>query len=257
MIDRPASTDKLPLTQRYGRYRWAIITSAIAHVILAIILFYWYWPSVRDITSVEAASGNVGASVSSQRDAPAPIQPEPVADVPPEQIARSIEAQVSQLESVPNDRKLTELEKKLKRLESVADRESLKQTTETIASSLGIDSEQYATKEAPDEGRFDTTTAQVKDVTRHPIDSGQWRYESVLVDAKGRTMTVEMDPIDGETTYKTFEQLKQFPMAQGIYQSVVMPLMQKMLEAEQVADHIAEEAKKIEAEKLEAQDRQP
>lgn len=50
---------------------------------------------------------------------------------------------------------------------------------------------------------------------------------------------------EGERLHRTFETMKQFPMAKGIYQSVVMPMIQKMLEAE-TSDRAADENRVIE-----------
>ena len=43
---------------------------------------------------------------------------------------------------------------------------------------------------------------------------------------------------EGETVYQTFQTMKRFPMAQGLYRSVVMPLMQKMLDSKDAATNL-------------------
>ena len=40
-----------------------------------------------------------------------------------------------------------------------------------------------------------------------------------------------MTQAEGEAIYETFQQMKKFPVAAGIYRSVVMPMIQKTLEA--------------------------
>lgn len=169
----------------------------------------------------------------------------PAAKVPPEQIEKSLALQIEQVEKLPDEKKLSELEKNLKRLESVANEDSVKEVTSTIASSLGLNEEQYAPKSAPAGGAFDTNTAQLQDVTRTRTQSGAWQYESHLVDAEGREQKVLMTQAEGETIYKTFEQMQKFPLAEGIYRGVVMPLIQKMLKAEEMAQQAAAEAERM------------
>jgi hypothetical protein len=136
------------------------------------------------------------------------------------------------VEKLPDERKLTELEKNLRRLESVASKQSVEQVSSTIAQSLGLDADQYAGNEATVDGEFDTNSAQMSDVVRTKDDAGTWQYETVMVDAAGREMRVPLGSDDGEKLYDTFELMKRYPMARGVYQSVVMPMMQKMLESD-------------------------
>ena len=52
-----------------------------------------------------------------------------------------------------------------------------------------------------------------------------------MVDDSGREMEVPMTEAEGEGMYQTFQQMKKFPVAAGIYRKVVMPMIQKTLEA--------------------------
>lgn len=110
-----------------------------------------------------------------------------------------------------------------------------------------MDATEYASKAPPISGSFDTDTSQLQEVIRTQDESGRWQYESVLVDAEGRTMTVPMSAAEGETVYNTFESMKQFPMAEGIYRGVVMPLLQRMVKARELAVKAASEAERIQA----------
>lgn len=224
--------------------RRAITVSIVVHVILLGVLFVWYLPdpSAESGTSAgtvgsDPAGGDTTESSSESRGNP-PAVPESIRDiadqqrdVAPEEIDSSIKSQIEAAEKLPDDRKLTELEKNLKRLESLASEQSVDQLTSTVAESLGLDTDQYAPKEVPDEGAFDINSAQLSDVVRTQDDQGEWSYETVVVDAGGREQRVPIDAAEGERLYETFELLKRHPMAHGVYQSVVMPMMQKMLEA--------------------------
>ena len=61
-------------------------------------------------------------------------------------------------------------------------------------------------------------------------------------------MTVPMSAAEGETVYNTFQQMKKYPFAEGIYRGVVMPLIQKMLEAEEIAQKALRRSQRIQNE---------
>ena len=235
-----------PADREKSRYRPAIIISIVVHVVGAVVLLFWYLPNGSEQRSppvAESATHDVSKGENAVRPAP---QPAPAAEIPAEQIEASIDSQLRQIENLPNERKLSELEKNLKRLESVAEPASVNEVTTKIADSLGLDAETYQPKTSVAQGPFDPSTAQIQDVTRVKDDQGHWKYESVLVDAEGRTETVPMSVAEGETTYETFQQLKNFPMAEGIYRSVVMPMLQKMITT---AETVEKAAATIEREK--------
>ena len=122
----------------------------------------------------------------------------------------------------------------------------MKSVTASIADTLGLESGPTPS-DAPPSGDLDPETAQIHDVQRKRNDSGQWEYMSILVDARGRTQEVPLSPQEGETVYATFEQMKRFPMADGIYRQVVMPLIQKTIAATEMAERAAVEAEKMNA----------
>lgn len=146
-----------------------------------------------------------------------------------------MESQFDAASKLSEEQKRSELEKNLQRLKSIANTESVRQVSEKIAGSLGLDVTQYAgKKEASTEGTFDVETSQLSDVSRTRNSQGGWKYESVMVDADGREMTVPLSEAEGESLYETFQLMKRYPMAEGIYRSVVMPMMQQILETQQL-----------------------
>lgn len=236
-----------------SRYRRAIVLSVIAHVVLMLGLLFWYLPSAKQVKNADATSAqNTTSSNDPASRVPrfpestrVPESTEDAGEIPKEEIEKSIQSQVEQFEDLPDQKKLSELEKNLRRLDSVATEESVVEVTTTIASTLGLDTDQYAKKEKPADGEFDTATAQLQDVTRSQGDSGEWTYESVLVDAEGRERTVPMTSAEGETVFQAFEQMKKFPLAEGIYRSVVMPMIQKTMVAQDVAQKAVLEAQRM------------
>ncbi len=142
-----------------------------------------------------------------------------------------MDAQIEQAGQLDNQEKLNELDKQLKRLESIGNPESAQAAASSVAGALGLNTGQYADKPVVFEGSFDSDSAQILDVYRTRNEQGHWHYETEMVDADGRRMRIEVSAAEGETLYETFEAMKRFPMAKGIYQSVVMPMLQKILES--------------------------
>ena len=146
-----------------------------------------------------------------------------------------------------DERKLSELEKNLARLQAIATEESVREVTNLIAGSLDLDPGPLPAEQPPG-GAFDPETAQLHDVARERRENGKWEYTSVLVDASGRTQTVTMSEAEGETAYRTFEQLKRYPMAEGIYRQLVMPMIQKMIRASELTERAAQQARQMQQE---------
>ncbi|MCA9135971.1 MAG: cell envelope integrity protein TolA [Planctomycetales bacterium] len=232
---------------KFTRRQVAIGVSLVFHAALIAVLFAWYLPKPSAESGPTASLGETDIGGGDGVDSPSASDNKPIVvpesikdmavqqpDVSRQEIERSIESQIEAAEKLPNDRKLTELERNLRRLESVASEQSIDQVTSTVAESLGLDVNQYAPKETPLDGTFDTNTAQMSDVLRSTDKQGNWRYETVMVDQQGREMRVPLGPEEGAQLYETFELMKRYPMAKGVYQSVVMPMMQKMLQGDSV-----------------------
>ena len=231
---------------RPKRFRRAIVWSVLAHLIGGAIFLFWYLPN-RDRESKTSAQVAGGQSDSSALDRQQEPKPNPAPLVPAEQIEKAVEKEIAKSEELPAEEKLSKLEKNLKRLESLSNPNSVKRISEKIGSSLGLNTKQYAPKKEVVDGRFDFDTAQLMDVDRIQKESGGWEYQATLVDAEGRQFKSSMTDTEGSTMYETFKQMKKYPMAAGIYRSVVMPMLQKMMEAERLAKQAAVEAQRMEA----------
>ena len=231
---------------RSPRRRLAIVVSILFHIALLTLLFCWYLPR-STTTQVKPNSVAAAKSVGPQSaDAPQTRvrPPAPAPYIPPEQIEASIQSQIEQVKRLSDDAKLTELEKNLRRLESITTEASVQEITTTIANSLGLEpgpepSEQQSSQP------FDHDTAQLHDVLRNRSDSGSWEYEFVMVDAAGRTQTVPMTAAEGEPVYEAFDKMKQYPMAAGIYRQLVMPMIQKLIEASKITQQATERAQTV------------
>ena len=263
-----------------SRLKTALFVSLLVHVLIVIALAVWYFP--RNARTGQVADRTMASTDqnSSDNSRNPPPKPDPIDDheVDSEQIHRSIQSQIESVERLSEEEKRSELEKNLRRLESISDQESVVKTSQRIADALGLDSSQYMPRQPPEQrqsedasqvdssstenagesstrresstsniAQFDTNTAQLDDVVRRKSDQGSWVYESIMVDASGRKLTVPMTASEGESLFNTFQTMKQFPVAKGIYRSVVMPMMQKMMEAEEFAEKADKAAREIQA----------
>lgn len=227
--------------------RRAFAAAIAVHVVLFAGLWLWNRPLPDPERRSETGLAHAAMTESRPHSVPA-FPPSRPADVDPTQVVASVEAQVAEAERLSDERKLSELEKNLDRLQRVATPESVRSVNEVIAGSLGLDTETYQPKTTTREGTFDPSTAQLTDVLRSRDSEGKWQYQSVMVDAEGHSQTVPLAGPEGETAYRTFQQLKEFPMAEGIYRSVVMPMMQQMMEAGDAVNRAARVAEQMQVE---------
>ena len=232
----------------------AIVLSIAFHAVAAVVLLCWYVPRHQAKPGSErmaATAATVGdSSIADQRGGdPGIPKPSESVEVAPEEIQASLKTQMEAVEKLSDEQKLSELEKNLKRLDAISNPESVRQVTDTIADSLGLEPGNVPA-ENPIEGTFDADTAQLHDVEKVADETGGFRYESVLVDSQGRTQRVPMSVADGETAYNAFQQMKRYPMAAGIYRQIVMPLVQRMIEATEAAQRAADVAEERQREQM-------
>ena len=246
-IDRTQGVPK-----RNSITRRAIVVSILFHLALIAALLFWYVPLPTASKDGGVTQDADDSHLENARTDPTPAPP-PAENptVPKEQIEASIEAQIEAAESLPNERKLTELEKNLRRLESIASEDSVREVTATIAGSLGLEPGPQPA-EKPPAGAFDPDTAQILEVNRVQGPGGQWQYTSLLVDAEGRTQEVPLTESEGESAYKTMQTLKQYPIADGIYRQLVMPMIQGMIEAREKTEQAAREAESMQSQAADA-----
>jgi hypothetical protein len=247
-----AKPDTRVASPRSGNRRRAITVSVMFHLALIIALVCWYVPqhSTSDVKK-ENKTTSIPETQQRQLEATPKLPATSGDDVPASQIEASLKSAMKQVEELSEERQLSELKKNLRRLKSISSAESVQDTSQKIANTLGLSPGPVPAVESV-EGTFDATTAQIHEVTRIRDANGEWLYQSVLVDAAGRTENIDLPRAEGEVTYKAFQQLKQFPMADGIYRQLVMPMLQNMLTAMDAAEAQARELRRHEAQRKSA-----
>ena len=232
------------------RRKLAILASLLVHAVVFLVLFFWYLPKPEpegDGAANAVASSDSGRQPPPSRPTPPEVQRQPAANpaVSPEEIEEPLQAKIEQFKDVPDQEKLSALEQNLDHLNAITTDESVEEVATVITDALRLPKGQYAAKDDAPEGLFDTHSAQIHDMTRARGPDGQWRYEAELIDAEGRTLKVPMTAAEGEPVYSTFEKMKKYPFAAGIYRQIVMPMIQKMLDKrEPPADGASETAAK-------------
>ncbi len=136
-------------------------------------------------------------------------------------------AKASQARS--DDENLDALREELAKLSALSSPESIDQIAKRFEGWMEISERATAEGSTSGEGNFNANSAQILDVRREFGEDGEVRYISIMADAEGRTMEVELDDSFGESTYRTIKRLKANPLADRLYQRIVMPLFDKMI----------------------------
>jgi hypothetical protein len=231
---------------KWSPIRWAIIASIAFHVVLVAVLLAFYFPrtsptqnretpekSVAIATSDVLASEDPdsdpggqqtsGAGQSETRTLP------PADNIPPEQIESSLRSAIESTASIGEERKLSELRQNVQRLEQIASESSIADVGQAIRSATALEDRATVPAAQSIGGDFDFDSAQFHDVSREMDEDGKWVYRSILLDAKGRTVEVELTESEGKTAYETMQMVKASPFAEAIYRSMVMPMLDKLI----------------------------
>ena len=217
--------------------RIALAISLVVHVCLLVAFIVWrvQWsrlPDGGDTTSVGSSSDGIGGDGTGT---PGPVGPESPT-VPADLLRSNVEKAIAKSESLDEQEQLDKLGEQIEKLDATVAEESIDELTGRFHEWTGT--EQRASQPAghPVEGTFDSHTAQFHDVTRIKGPDDRWQYRSILVDAEGRTLEVDLDPEDGRRVYETMQRLRGSPLAEKLYRQIAMPLLDKILKAQENLD---------------------
>lgn len=226
--------------------RWAIIASIAFHIVLVAVLLAWLFPRQspadnRVVAGKNAAGGTGEAVVGEVSNFEPDGQPSrtaeqsasralPAADNSPlEQIESSLRSVIESTATASEERKMSELRQNVQRLERVASQSSIAEVGEAIRSATALEDRASVPAAKAVGGAFDFDSAQFHDVSRESDQEGKWVYRSILLDAKGRTVEVELTDSEGKTAYETMQMVKASPFAEAVYRSMVMPMLDKLI----------------------------
>ena len=216
--------------------RRAIIVSIIVNGLIIIALGLCYISFKSD----KSSSTPPPVTQSSPEPEP-PAEPE-VVPLPGEKaqdtVNRVLEEQAQAAAARTDEENLTVLEEQGERLKKVSSEASIDQIADQFHSWTGtekrvtepIKDAPMQTEDTVSGSNFDTETAQFYDVKKiRSKTTGDIKYKAVLIDAQGRTMSMELPQEDGERLYPIFKQMKQNPLMGQIYKKIVMPIIDKQL----------------------------
>lgn len=132
------------------------------------------------------------------------------------------EKEAQRAEALTNDEARSELVRRKRQLSKMSE-EKVGEIVEFVTPEEP-ERETSVKQEVPVED-FDADTAQIDDCEKTQNADGTFRYTAVLVDAKGNSIRVEMDPKEGERTYQTMQMIRSNPLMEMIYRRSVMPML--------------------------------
>lgn len=206
---------------RQPAYLW----SAVALGLIGISAVVWWTCNSADKTGDSREHGQMHSQNMDKETVTATVHTE-------HQPTTSTTTQIDEISeggnSEENDR-LKQLQNLSDRLSDASNRQSIETIQRRLQSEYGTSPR--ATKPAlvAPKGKFDYATAQLHDVKRSVRDDGEEYYVSVMLDAEGRIMEIELPHDTGEDLYRTMEQIHSNPLIENIYREIAMPLLDKIL----------------------------
>ncbi|TVP99046.1 MAG: hypothetical protein EA381_10775 [Planctomycetaceae bacterium] len=234
---------------RDARLRTGLIVSLAFHAIFVLGLLVWYLPrptaavtgpkpdpNIATRTahdSPSSSSGDAGTvePPASDNAAGDPPVDSPVLDsIPPAQIETAVTAAIENAEHASEQRQLESLSEQLGRIDRIGSPESIAEVGRLVRDSIGLNARATVPSDEAVSGAFDFGTAQFHEVFRDESEAGVHSYRGVLVDAQGRTMEVDLDTESGRAAYDAMERIKGSPLGEAIYRTLVMPMLDKLIE---------------------------
>lgn len=157
-----------------------------------------------------------------------PPQPNESVFAPEAIVRRRVDRAIEEAGEVGEEENLKRLDRLSGQLEQMATDKSVAELNDKLKRWLGTKPRATEPAKEPVAGPFDIATAQVHDVRREGEDAATYRYIAVLLDADGRQMDQELDMVDGEKLFRTFQLIKKNPLLEKVYRQVVMGLLDKL-----------------------------
>jgi hypothetical protein len=143
-----------------------------------------------------------------------------------------------------SEENLSELDQRVAQLNQISSPESVDAISEHVGRVMGLQSRATVPAETKPTGTFDPDSAQFHDVKRLTNKDGSFTYTAILVDAAGCQSELELTEDEGQTLYATMQKINANPLLGRIYRSMVMPLVDQLLEEQKTAIPAAVESKR-------------
>jgi hypothetical protein len=239
-MNQTSSRRRHPAT-RYQTHGW--VTSLLFHlgvlVLLLVASFQPWWLEgwhARQARTLEVTLGEGPPASEPDRAVESVRFVADPSEVTADMVRERLDEVIAETEPMSEEGKFARLDELSNRLSQVSDEASVDAVAGVLQSLLGTQPRAVQPADEPVAGQFDYDTAQFHDIRRVPTDDGGFRYLTVLLDAEGRTIEVEMSQADGETVYLTMQRVKANPLLEQVYRQIVMPLIDQMLAAMRQAE---------------------
>lgn len=230
--------------------RQAIGVSLCVHIAALIALFFWQpWRDWNDSTISGSADPEVAdrgaADGSSGQPDPHQTLTErtPVASVTSDKVRDELHQMVQESQELTDDQNLERLQGMVQRFDDIGSHRTVDELSRKFEQWWGTRSaptSQESDTAKPDSGstqaEFDSETALIQDVRRQRDAQGDWIYEAVLVDSRGKSQVVPLEVAEGQRLHQTLKIVKSSPLVQRIYREITMPIMRRMLQQQQDAE---------------------
>ncbi len=140
---------------------------------------------------------------------------------------RDIKRQIAQAEARGDKENIERLKRLTEELNRSSSTKSVEEMSEYFSGIFG--KRASAPIETAKNEEFDVSTAQVHEVRRESDGGSGFTYTLVMVDAKGVTQEIDIDPENGERLYKTMKLIKSNPLLERIYRGILMGILDQVL----------------------------
>ncbi len=140
---------------------------------------------------------------------------------------RDIKQQISQAEARGDSENIERLKSLTEELNRSSSTKSVEEMSEYFSGIFGKRASAPVASAAIEE--FDVATAQIHEVQRESDGGSGYIYTLVMVDAKGVTQQIDIDPQNGERLYKTMKLIKANPLLERIYRGILMGILDQVL----------------------------
>ena len=140
---------------------------------------------------------------------------------------RDIKRQISQAEARGDSENIERLKSLTEELNRSSSTKSVEEMSEYFSGIFGKRASAPVVSAAIEE--FDVATAQIHEVQRESDGGSGYIYTLVMVDAKGVTQQIDIDPQNGERLYKTMKLIKANPLLERIYRGILMGILDQVL----------------------------
>jgi len=140
---------------------------------------------------------------------------------------RDIKRQISQAEARGDSENIERLKSLTEELNRSSSTKSVEEMSEYFSGIFGKRASAPVASAVIEE--FDVATAQIHEVQRESDGGSGYTYTLIMVDAKGVTQQIDIDPQNGERLYKTMKLIKANPLLERIYRGILMGILDQVL----------------------------